>query len=361
MLSPFEIPDTLAMDIGTGTKDVMHFSARHTLENNVKLVVPTPALVMANHLERHEGELRISGYTMGGGYLAKVLKKHRAAGNRVIMEEMPAFTVRNNIEEIEAAGIEIVERVEDPTHHFDEIELQLYFDLLTRFGIDSDRIRIIGISAQDHGFNTSEESSRRNRFRYFLEHLAGDHSPRSLIFTDTDLPDVFGRLFSGARCVKHFGKNLRAVLIDTSFSAILGCGLDPKVAALRGPVLYINYGNGHTMACIMNGTRILSFFEHHTRILKTKPEIMAGYMKRLAEGTLSTDEVFEDDGNGCVSFEPIRFSELAGVVVTGPQRHLIEQSGLPGYIEAAPGGDMMMTGPLGLLRGITMRRKELCD
>lgn len=361
MLSPFEIPDTLAMDIGTGTKDVMHFSAHHTLENNVKMVVPTPALVMADRLEHHEGDLRISGYTMGGGYLAKVLKRHRANGSRVVMEEMPAFTVRNNLEEIEAAGIEIVERIEDPTHTFDEIELPLYYDLLGRFGIDTDKIRIIGISAQDHGFNTSEESSRRNRFRYFLDHLAGDPSPRALIFTDTDLPDVFGRLFSGARCVKHFDHTLRAVLIDTSFSAILGCGLDPRVAALRGPVLYINYGNGHTMACIMNGTRILSFFEHHTRILKTKPEAMGGFMKRLAEGTLSTDEVFDDDGNGCVTFEPIAYSKLAGVVVTGPQRHLIEQSGLGPFVEAAPGGDMMMTGPLGLLRGITMRRPDLCS
>lgn len=361
MRSPFDIPDTLAMDIGTGTKDVMHFSARHTLENNIKLVVPTPALVMANNLERHEGDLRIDGYTMGGGYLAKVLRKHRAAGNRVIMEGMPAFTVRNNIEEIEAAGIEIVEHVDNPTHHFDEIELPLYFDLLGRFGIDPDQIRIIGISAQDHGYNTSEESSRRNRFRYFLEHLKKDCTPRSLVFTDNDLPDVFGRLFSGASCVKRTGKNLRSVLIDTSFSAILGCFLDRNVAALDGPVLYINYGNGHTMACIMNGPQILSFFEHHTRVLKTKPQVMAGYMKRMAEGTLPTDEVFDDDGNGCFTFEPIRFSGLAGIVVTGPQHHLIRQSGLEPVIEASPGGDMMMTGPLGLLRGITMRRSDLCN
>ncbi|HNW36184.1 MAG TPA: DUF1786 family protein [Candidatus Ozemobacteraceae bacterium] len=360
MLAPFEIPDTLAMDIGTGTKDVLHFSAAHTLENNVKLVVPTPALVMANRLEQHKGDLNISGYTMGGGYLAKVLKRHRANGNRVVMEPLPAFTIRNNLEEIIAAGIEVIGRVERATHHFDEIELPLYFDLLERFGVDPGAIKVIGLSAQDHGYNTSDESSRRNRFKYFLEHLEGDPSPRSLVFTALDLPPVFGRLASGARCIKEFGKGLHAVLIDTSFSAILGCGIDPRIAALRGPVLYINYGNGHTMACIMNGTSILSFFEHHTRILKTKPDVMAGYMKRLAEGTLPTDEVFDDDGNGCVTFEPVSFSGLAGVVVTGPQRHLIEQSGLGPFIEAAPGGDMMMTGPIGLLRGIQMRRSELC-
>ncbi|HOY67627.1 MAG TPA: DUF1786 family protein [Candidatus Ozemobacteraceae bacterium] len=360
MLAPFQIPDTLAMDIGTGTKDVLHFSAKHTLENNLKFVVPTPALVMANSLEKQENDLYINGYTMGGGYLAKVLKRHRASGRRVVMERMPAFTIRNNLEEVAAAGIEIVDRIENPTHRFDEIELPLYTELLVRFGIDVSQLRIIAISAQDHGYNTSEESSRRNRFRYFLEHLEGDRSPRSLVFTDADLPEEFGRLASGARCVRDFGSNLRAVLVDTSFSAILGCGIDPRVAALNGPVLYINYGNGHTMACIMRGTRILSFFEHHTRILKAKPGVMADYMKRLAEGALPTDEVFDDDGNGCVTFEPIRFQDLAGIVVTGPQRHLIEQSGLCPFIEAAPGGDMMMTGPIGLLRGIEMRRSDLC-
>ena len=58
--------------------------------------------------------------------------------------------------------------------------------------------------------------------------------------------------------------------------------------------------------------------------------------------------------SGCVTFEKQPFRNIAGVVVTGPRRHLMAQSGVPGYIEAAPGGDMMMTGPLGLLRGLSL-------
>lgn len=354
-------PVTLAMDIGTGTKDVLHFSPDNTIENNIKLVVPTPALLMANRLEPLDHDLAIAGYTMGGGYLAKVLKRHVKKGHRVVMETLPAFTIRNNLEEVREAGIEVVERVETPTHHFDEIELPLYFELLSRFGEDPSRIEYIGLSVQDHGYNTSDESSRQNRFRYFLDHLAGNQLPRSLVFTDDNLPEVFGRLRSGALCIKRFRPSLRVVLIDTSFSAILGCSLDPRVQAIQGPTLYINFGNGHVMACILNEGRIQAFFEHHTRVIKTKPEIMRDYMVRLAEGKLPSDEVFQDDGNGCVTFEPQPFSAIAGVVVTGPQRHLMARTGLTGYLEAAPGGDMMMTGPLGLLRGLALLRAAGAD
>jgi len=352
-------PDTLAMDIGTGTKDILHFQGQNTLENNLKLVVPTPASIMAEHLENHTGDLAIAGYTMGGGYLAKVLRKHAAKKSRVRMEKLPAFTIRNNIEEITDAGIEIIDKVDDPTHIFDEIELPFLFDLLNRFGKKTGDIKVIGLSVQDHGFNNSDESSRKNRFKYFLEHLRKDLSPKSLVFTAPDLPKVFGRLGSGALCVSHFDPSLKIVLIDTSFSAILGCLLDSRVAAISGPVLYINFGNGHVMACVLCEGKIQAFYEHHTRVLKTKPSTIRTSMERLVEGKISSDEVFDDEGNGCMTFQPQPFRDLAGIVVTGPQRYLAEASGLGNYMEAAPGGDMMMTGPLGLLRGLSLRLDEM--
>ncbi len=351
-------PHTIAMDIGTGTKDILHFSPDNNIENNLKFVVPTPASLMAEKLEKYEGDLRISGFTMGGGYLAKVLRRHKEKGFRVIMEKPPAFTVRNNLEEVIDAGIEVVDKIENPTHHFDEVELPLLFELLSRFGVETRLIKVIGLSVQDHGYNSSDESSRHNRFRYFLEHLEKSPVPRALVFTPDDIPEVFGRLRSGAECIRGFDPGLRTVLVDTSFSAILGCLLDPRVGSLEGPVLYINFGNGHVMACILREGRIQAFFEHHTRVLKTKPEILPGIMKRLAEGDLPSEEVFEDDGNGCATFDRQPFNRIGKIVVTGPQRKIMEKSGFSDYIEAAPGGDMMMTGPIGLLRAISLRPKD---
>lgn len=352
------LPPVLAMDIGTGTKDVLHFmplTTKNTLENNLKLVVPTPANLMAVRLQAENGPLAISGYTMGGGFLANVLRDHVSEKKqRVVMETLPAYTVRNNLEEVREAGVEVADHVSEPTHTFDEIELPLYFDLLKRFGHDPDKLTCIAISVQDHGYHTNAESSRKNRFKYFLEHLEKDHLPKSLVFSARNLPEVFGRLKSGAQCVSAFNPALKSILIDTSFSAILGCTFDPRVTALKGPVLYINFGNGHTMACILHEGRIQAFFEHHTRLLRPKPECLKDFMVRLTEGTLPSEEVFNDDGNGCVTFEPQPFSNLGGIVVTGPQRGMMTKTGLGSFIEAAPGGDMMMTGPLGLLRGYAL-------
>ncbi|MBF0545690.1 MAG: hypothetical protein HQM08_14700 [Candidatus Riflebacteria bacterium] len=347
------IPDCLLMDIGTGTKDVLCFSRERILENNIKLVVPTPSNVMAEKLEGEGRDLSISGYTMGGGYLAKVLKSHLEKGYKLKMEKAPAFTIRNNLEEIRETKVELCEKIEKSDYFFDEIELKEYFGFLKNHSVKTEKISTIGISVQDHGYHTSEESSRRNRFKYFFERLERNPDPKNLVFRKAGIPDVFGRMKSAEKCVTDFNPELDVFLIDTSFSAILGCPFDSRLNSINGPVLYINFGNGHTMACVLYKGKMQAFFEHHTRILKQKPEKIKEYLVRLVEGNLPSDEVFNDDGNGCFTFQSQPFSRVSGIVVTGPQRFLMSQSGLEKYIEAAPAGDMMMTGPLGLLKGMT--------
>lgn len=352
-------PVMLAMDIGTGTKDVFYFKPDQSIENNIKLVVPTPSLLIANEIENSQlAEFRIAGFTVGGGYLAKVLRKKVREGKKIIMEELPAYTVRNNLEEVREAGIVVQSNVENPTHYFDEIELSDYYKFLTRYQENPDEIGWIGISVQDHGYHTSEESARKNRFMYFYEHLKKNQHPLALVFTDKNLPPVFGRLNSAMLYVKKFNKNLRTILIDTSFSAILGCILDTRIKLIDGPILYINFGNGHVMACVIYKSRIQAFFEHHTRVIKNKPQVMNEYMKRLVEGKLDSEEIFNDDGNGCITFEPQPYEKISAIVVTGPQRQLVEKIGWHNVIEAAPGGDMMMTGPLGLIHGLSLLIKE---
>ena len=109
----------------------------------------------------------------------------------------------------------------------------------------------------------------------------------------------------------------------------------------------VNVGNGHTMAAIISDGRILGIAEHHTGMLDSGK--LGKMLVDLAEGRLTDRDVFEDGGHGALYVDELPgFDGLEAIAVTGPNRSLIEGSGLE-YRYAAPGGDMMMTGPIGLV------------
>ncbi|MQY78038.1 MAG: hypothetical protein GH151_02410, partial [Bacteroidetes bacterium] len=138
----------------------------------------------------------------------------------------------------------------------------------------------------------------------------------------------------------------RVLVMDTSPDAILGCLMDPVVKN-ADPILAVNVGNGHTMAAIVSKGEITAVLEHHTRLLN--PQKMEELLRDFADGKLSDDEVFEDNGHGMFYFsKPLGFSEIEKVVVTGPNRKVLAETGLCVHF-ATPAGDVMMSGPIGLV------------
>ena len=73
------------------------------------------------------------------------------------------------------------------------------------------------------------------------------------------------------------------------------------------------------------------------------------YIKRLASGEITHEEVYNDHGHGAHVLNPI--SKIEKVIVSGPKRELIEKTNLDWH-HAAPGGDVMMTGTVGLIKTI---------
>ncbi|UCH02346.1 MAG: hypothetical protein JSV20_00690, partial [Candidatus Bathyarchaeota archaeon] len=135
--------------------------------------------------------------------------------------------------------------------------------------------------------------------------------------------------------------------MDTSPAAILGCLEDPMVKE-TDLVLAANVGNGHTMAAIIKEHKIIGIVEHHTSILN--PQKIEHLLIRFANGRLSNEEVFEDNGHGLFYLDnPPNFSKIQKLVVTGPNRSILTGTALPVHF-AAPAGDVMMTGPIGLVR-----------
>jgi uncharacterized protein (DUF1786 family) len=354
-----KINSCLLFDIGAGTRDIMLINDFERLENCPKLVAPTVTRMLARQIKSLKRNLKISGGAIGGGALSQALLEHLKSGYQIEIEKEAAFTIRNNFSQLEEMGFTVKEKIENPDLYFDEIQIQKIIEMFSSLGVNCDSISFTGISVQDHGDHDKNESSRKNRFKIFISLLEDEPDLRRLVFKPGTLPDCFTRMKSAVKSIKTYLTEPEIVIMDTCISAIAGCYYDNEVKKCKGPVMYINFGNGHTLVCIMEGFKILSLYEHHTGIIKNNLQKFKANLIRLAEGRLDFEEVYNDMGHGCKTFIPVSYDKIEKIVITGPNRTLAPRTGLKDYYLASPGGDMMMTGPLGLLRGYNLIQEKM--
>ncbi|MGB4977774.1 MAG: pyruvate formate lyase-activating protein, partial [Anaerolineae bacterium] len=72
----------LAVDIGTGTQDILWFDSARDPENCLKLVMPSPTLRVAGQIRQATAArqpLLLSGVLMGGGPSAWAAEDHHKA------------------------------------------------------------------------------------------------------------------------------------------------------------------------------------------------------------------------------------------------------------------------------------------
>jgi uncharacterized protein (DUF1786 family) len=345
----------LAMDIGAGTIDVLLHVTGESLENSIKMVLPSPTRVCARRvsLSTERGrDLHIGGDIIGGGALTSALKKHLARGLGASMTGKAAQSIRNDPDEVRQMGVEVREDSELPEAFegdrilLEEVSPLMYEEFLRSQGetlLDTD---VVAIAVKDHGSAPKGMSSRRFRMSKLEEALNEDPRTVGLAYTDSTVPPYLTRMLSGVQASERQLPDARVVTMDTSPAAIEGCLMDPSVAGLD-PVMAVNVGNGHTMTAMISDNRILGLAEHHTGMLN--PGKLGKLLVDLAEGRITNRDVFDDGGHGALYVdEPPGLDALAALAVTGPNRSMIEGSGLE-YVYAAPGGDMMMTGPIGLV------------
>jgi uncharacterized protein (DUF1786 family) len=158
--------------------------------------------------------------------------------------------------------------------------------------------------------------------------------------------------------------------MDTAPAAILGATFDP-VAASRENIIITNVGNFHTLAFRLgksagvNKMLIEGLFEHHTGEIDLPK--LESLLRRLADGTLKHQDVFDDMGHGALMYEstPLPFGEGDfDIVVTGPRRSMFggkQKDGLLRPYFASPFGDMMLSGNIGLLAATADILPELAE
>jgi len=346
----------LAIDIGAGTKDILLYdSEKKNIENCIKMVLPSPTQTFATKIKQvtTEGkDIFVNGDTIGGGALTSALKAHIEKGLRVVVTESAAYTIRNVLEEVKQLGIEVVTE-DNETQEFrgetitlEEINLNQLQLFLEGFGETFTDIEVVAIAVQDHGVFPAGVSNRKFRIQKMRELLKEKPKPENLAFREEEIPPCFLRMKSAAQASRRQLPNAKVLLMDTSPDALLGCLKDP-IAEKANPVLVVNAGNGHTMASIISNGEIVGMLEHHTRLLS--PQKIERLLVDFANGDLSDDDVFKDNGHGLFYLSnPLGFSRIEKVVATGPNRNILSQTKFPVYF-AAPGGDVMMTGPVGLI------------
>jgi uncharacterized protein (DUF1786 family) len=174
--------------------------------------------------------------------------------------------------------------------------------------------------------------------------LKKDRRPETFSFAENSIPSYYLRMKSAVKAVRRTSTT-PILVMDTSFSAILGCMED-----VTGPSLVVNVGNGHTIAALVIERKIEGLYEHHTHELT--PEKLERDLGLLTKGELDGKKVFEENGHGAITLNP--YKGEVHIFVTGPNRDVFKGTRMK-FTYAAPGGNTMMTGPMGLVRAAQYR------
>lgn len=346
----------LALDIGAGTEDILLYDNSKKIENCIKMVLPSPSLLYAEKVREYtkaRKNLLIEGDTIGGGDFASALINHIEEGLRVLMTRKAAYSIRNNLQQIKDLGVEIVKKTSIFNNIcfekliIEEINLEKIKRFLSNFNENMSDIDMIAIAVQDHGISAKNISNRKSRILLIKKILRKqDGKIEALCFIKENIPTSLLRMRSASEAIRRQIPKTDFLIMDTAVAAIAGClyRLNVKNTEI---ILLVNVGNGHTMATIVSNNKILGLIEHHTELLN--PKKLNTLLSAFCDGSITDEEVYNDGGHGLFFLQkPPGISKISKFIATGPNREILENTNIRFEI-ATPAGDVMMTGPIGLV------------
>ena len=344
----------LALDIGGLTQDILLFDTSQTLENCIKMVMPSPTVTVANKIiaaTRAKRSLLFTGVNMGGGPSKKALTSHLKAGLKAYATAEAAATFDDDLDEVAKWGVRIVQEEEVSRDQNVEwiktrdLDISAIEKTLLAFGV-TPNFDGIAVAVLDHGAAPSGVSDRLFRFQQLHRVIQTRRELIAFAYLDNEVPSYLTRMKAVVESVE---KHIPILVMDTTVAAALGSLEDKEVASQASKVV-VNAGNFHTLAFHLHHDSILGFFEHHTHLLTTNR--MEDLIVKLVKGELTNEEVYNDGGHGCFVLESRR--DVPFISVTGPRRALMSGSNLRPFF-ASPYGDMMLTGCFGLVRAFVDR------
>jgi uncharacterized protein (DUF1786 family) len=341
----------LAIDVGAGTQDILIYDSAKTPENCFKLVLPSQTQVVAQrirHATAHRKNIHLTGWLMGGGASGYAVQDHLAAGLTVSATPSAARTLHNDPERVNRLGVQICDECPPNSVEIElkDVDIPLLRETLTQLGIETPEI--IAVAVQDHGYRPGS-GNNAVRFEYLQSLLDDGGTFGNMVFREP--PSGMTRMQA------VFDSVPGAYVMDTGAAAVLGALGDPAVSkAVRSTgAILVNIGNMHTFATLIKGDRLYGLFEHHTGGITA--DRIAELVNQLQSGASDAIRLAKNfDGHGAAvdpayqNVGPFQF-----VTITGPNRDIARPLG---FHEAAPHGDMMLTGSFGLVEGVLLSMKR---
>ena len=227
----------LAVDVGTGTQDILLYDSDREIENCLKLVMPSATLIVARQVKqatRAGRPIVLTGVTMGGGPSAWATMDHIRAGYTVYATPEAARTFDDELEKVESQGISLVSDDEAAQLGDDVARVPMRdfdFDAIrSAFGAFGIRLQpdALALAVFDHGNAPPGYSDRQFRFDYLQERIRAQNRLSAFAFRRGELPHHLTRL-RAVEATANFDGPL--MLMDTAPAAVLGALADPNVAA----------------------------------------------------------------------------------------------------------------------------------
>lgn len=339
----------LAIDMGTGTQDILLLDTAGPVENSIKMVLPSATEIAARRIRRAFAEdkpIVLTGVTMGGGPSSWATDEVLARGGKVYATPDAARTFDDHLEAVERMGVRLIS--EDEARAVKDAEIVELMDLdlgairtaLRAFEAPTDWDGL-AVGCLDHGAAPLDYSDRLFRFDHLRRVVERRNDLLEFAYLPGDIPDYLTR---ARAMLSGVDEDLPTVFLDTGPAAALGALQDERVAAEQEQ-LVLNLGNMHLLAFRLRGTEIISLYEHHTGLLE--PAEIERLTRRLVSGELSHEEVFGHHGHGVFYATEAPPAPDLPVAATGPQRGRLRESSLEAWF-AAPHGDMMISGCFGM-------------
>ncbi|MCS7221880.1 MAG: DUF1786 domain-containing protein [Anaerolineae bacterium] len=348
----------LAVDVGTGTQDILLFDSERDPENCLKMVMPSPTLLVAKRMRQATIERRglvLTGVTMGGGPSAWAAEDHYKAGLPIYATPDAARSFNDDLDAVQRdLGVRLVSDDEamalvrrDRFVHVEmrDLDYPAIRSAFAAFGVEL-HPDALAVAVFDHGNAPPAISDRQFRLDYLAERLKINPRLSTFAFRADAIPGIMTRLRAVADTAAQ-QSGLPIYVMDTAPAAILGALEDPVVRA-RPNAQVVNVGNFHCLAFQFRDGQIARLFEHHTGLLDRAR--LKRWLVALADGSITHEQVFAEHGHGALILDSTP-QLLDFLAVTGPRRGLLLDGELPVYL-AAPHGDQMMAGCFGLIRAI---------